>query len=184
MYPSLGPDNAKDVVIEFSDFQCPFCGMASGLPSWTSQYVTSQYADLIGSGQKVEQLAQEGKLRFIYVSMSFLGQGSVDAAQAGFCANEQGKFWEMHDAIFGEQVPPAQEGTQFTKTQLKDIAKGISGIDSSKFNGCLDNDKYLSSVQKSAQGASNAGVTGTPTFVVNGNKVSSSWSAIQSAIGI
>jgi len=181
LYPSLGPSDAKTTVIEFSDFQCPFCGMASGLPSWTSQYATSQYADLMGAAGKVEQMAQQGKLKFVYVSMSFLGQESVYAAEAGLCANEQKKFWEMHDAIFTAQTQGENTG-KYSKDKLEIIAKDISGLDASKFNDCLEKDKYLSTVQQVGAQASTA-AQGTPMFYVNGKQVSSSWNAIQAAIG-
>jgi protein-disulfide isomerase len=182
LYPSLGPDSAKDVVIEFSDFQCPYCALASGLPDWVSgsQY-QSQYGDLIGSAQKVQQMAEDGKLRFIYVPMSFLGQESVYAAEAALCANEQGKFWEMHDAIFTAHDSKENNG-KYSKDKLKIIAKGIAGLDATKFNSCLDTDKELSNVQ-TVTSQSRTAATGTPTFYVNGAKMSASWTQISAALG-
>ncbi len=182
LYPSIGPANAKNVVIEFSDFQCPYCALASGIPSWTAQYQT-QYGDLIGVAQKVENLAAQGELRFIYVSMSFLGQESVHAAQAGLCANEQGKFWEMHDAIFRASTGPSENDGKYSKTNLKTLAQGISGLDQNEFADCLDNDKTLSDVQTVASQASKV-ASGTPTFYINGQKVPASWTEISSALGI
>ncbi|MDP2628272.1 MAG: thioredoxin domain-containing protein [Nanoarchaeota archaeon] len=180
LFPSLGPENAKHVVLEFSDFQCPYCGMASGLPSWTSQYV-SQYGDLIGSAGKVQEMAEKGEVRFIYVSMSFLGQESVYAAQAGLCANKQGKFWEMHDEIFKASTGPQENDGRYSKENLKNIAKKVSGLDTGKFNSCLDNDETLSDVQ---QAASIAGqfASGTPTFYVDGRQVSASWTQLSSLL--
>ena len=180
LYPSLGPDNAENVVIEFSDFQCPYCTMASGIPSWVSQYA-SQYGDLIGVGQKLAEMAQNGDIKFVYVPMSFLGQESVYAAEAGYCANEQDKFWEMHDAIFKASDGPTENDGKYTKAKLKTIATGISGLDKTKFNSCLDSSKYLSAVQTAASQAS-AVVSGTPSFFVNGEKVSPGWTSIQAAL--
>lgn len=180
LYPSLGPNDAKITVIEFSDFQCPFCAMASGLPSWTSTY-SSKYGDLIGAAQKIQQLAQQGKLKFVYVSMSFLGQESVYAAEAGLCANEQGKFFEMHDAIFTSHDSKENNG-KYNKDKLEILANGISGIDKAKFKACLEDDKYLSAVQQIGAEASKV-TSGTPTFYVNGKQVSASWTALQAAIG-
>ncbi len=181
LYPSLGPEDAKYTVLEFSDFQCPYCTMASGLPSWVSQY-QSQYGDLIGAAGNLQEMAQQGKIRFIYVSMSFLGAESIYAAEAGLCANEQEKFWEMHDAIFKASTGASENDGKYSKANLKTIASKISGLDATKFNDCLDKGKYTSSVQKIGQTANAAGVQGTPTFIVNGQKVASSWNAIQSAI--
>ncbi len=180
LYPSIGPDKASTVVIEFSDFQCPFCAMASGLPSWINDYAT-KYGDLIGSAGKIQKMASDGKLRFIYVPMSFLGEESVFAAQAGLCANQQGKFWEMHDAIFSAH--DGQEGTgKYSKAKLKVIAEGINGININVFSDCLDKDRTLSDVGVVSNTAQTA-ATGTPTFYVNGVKMSGSWKQLSAAIG-
>ena len=179
LFPSLGPDNAENVVIEFSDFQCPYCALASGLPEFANQYAT-QYADLIGSAEKIQEMAANGELKFVYVPMSFLGQESVYAAQAGLCANEQGKFWEMHDAIF-ENHDGKENNGKYSKENLKILANSISGLDTTEFNDCLDNDKTLSDVQKAAATAGQI-VSGTPTFYVNGVKMSASWNSISAAL--
>ena len=179
IFPVLGPSSAKHTVIEFSDFQCPYCAMASGLPSWTSQYGT-QYADLLGSAGKIQEMAKNGEVRFIYVSMSFLGQESVDAAQAALCANKQDKFWEMHDAIFMTHDGTENKGV-FSKSVLKSLAAKISGMDTGKFNSCLDNGETLKDVQKAASIASQF-ASGTPTFYVDGKQVSASWTALSAAL--
>lgn len=179
LYPSLGPKNAEKTVIEFSDFQCPFCAMASGLPSWTSNYA-SQYGDLIGSAGKIQEMAEKGEVRFIYVPMSFLGQESVYAAQASLCANQQGKFWEMHDAIFAAHDSKENNG-KYSKDNLKKLAQKITGLDQKKFADCLDNDKTLSDVQKVSNEASKA-ASGTPTFFVNGKQLSGSWQQLSAAL--
>jgi len=150
------------------------------LPSWTDQYA-SQYGDLINSAGKIEQMADQGQLRFVYVPMSFLGQESVYAAEAGYCANEQGKFWEMHDAIFKASDGPSENTGKYAKDKLETLAQGITGLDQSSFKDCLENDKYLSAVQAAASQASTA-ASGTPTFYVNGKQVSASSSSIQSAL--
>ena len=185
LYPSLGPGNAKDTVIEFYDFQCPICGLASGLPGWSPSY--SSNAGYNVSGQ-VEQAAEAGKIRFISVPMSFLDsrsdatqKGSTWAAEAALCANDQGKFWEMHDIIYSNQVTPAQEGVQFTKQQLTSMAAQIQGMNQSQFSDCLQTDKYLIKTQEITNAAFNAGVTGTPTFVING-KVLSDWTTAASIL--
>jgi len=179
LYPSLGPKNAKVTVIEFSDFQCPYCGMASGLVPWIAQY-KNKYGNLIGSAGKVEQMAKDGKVRFVYVSMSFLGQESVYAAQAGLCANEQEKFFEMHDAIFAAQTQGEDTG-KFAKDKLEIIAQNVNGLNQAKFKSCLESDKTLNAVKEVA-GIASQFARGTPTFYVNGKQVQSSWPAIQAAI--
>lgn len=181
LYPSLGPDDATNVVIEFADFQCPYCAIASGLPTWAAQYKT-QYGDLYDAAGQVEDLAKAGDLRFIYVPWSFLGQESIFAAEAALCANEQGKFWEMHDAIFAASDGPSESTGKYSKANLEIIAKKVTGLDQAKLKSCLESDKYASSMSSIAQAAAASGVTGTPAFFVNGQKVASSWTAIQAAL--
>ncbi len=180
LYPSLGPSNAKVTVIEFADFQCPFCAMASGLPSWVSQYA-SQYADIIGSAGKLEEMASNGEIRLIYVPFSFLGEESINAAEAALCANEQDKFWEMHDAIFAAHDSEENNG-KYTVAKLEIIAQSISGLNQAAFKTCLESDKYSSQMSTISQAAAGAGITGTPTFLVNGKQVQASWTALQAAI--
>jgi len=176
LYPALGPSDAKATVVEFIDFQCPFCGMASGLVPWIEQ-AKGQYGSLVDSAKNAKELAQQGKVRYVVVAMSFLGQESVYAAQAGLCANKQGKFFEMEDLIYSAQTQGENTG-KFNKDKLEIIVKGL---DQTKFKNCLENDETLGDVQKIASTASQF-AQGTPTFYVNGQKVSASWSAIQSAI--
>jgi protein-disulfide isomerase len=179
---SIGPENSAITVIEFSDFQCPFCAIASGLPSWTSQY-ESQYGDLIGISKKVKDMAMEGKLKFVYVPMNFLGQESVYATQAALCADEQEKFWEMHDELFIAHDSKENNG-KFEKDKLKIIASNINGLDTATFNDCLENDSTLTKAQSINQASNSVDVTGTPSFFVNGEKIPSSWVAISAVIGV
>jgi len=183
IFPSIGPANAPATVIEFADFQCPYCALASGQATWASQY--SQYSDLINAGGKAEKLAQAGKIKFIFVTMNFLDQGKIGesnwAAEAAYCANDQGKFWEMHDAIYKASDGPSEDNGKYAKTKLETIAQSISGLDQTKFKSCLESDADLSKVQQSQQAAS-AVVQGTPTFFVNGQQVNAGWSTISAAL--
>ena len=187
LYPSIGPDNAKNTVVEFADFQCPYCALASGLPSWTQSSQYSQYSSLIGTAKSAETAGENGQIKFVFVTMNFLdnpsspfGTESTYAAEAAFCANDQGKFWQMHDAIYAASTGPTEDDGKYTKANLTKIAQGISGLDMNKFTNCLNSDADLSKVQQSAQAASSV-VQGTPTFFVNGQQVTPSWAAIQAA---
>jgi len=190
LFPSLGPSNAKNTVIEMADFQCPYCALASGLPNWTSQY-QSQYGSLIGSAKAMESLAQQGKIRFIFVPLSFLdnpsdknGPESTQAAQAAFCADNQGKFWQMHDAIYAASTGPTEDDGKYSIPNLEKIAANISGIDTAKFNSCLENNDTLSRVQQVMTTVQKAGFTiATPQFFVNGKSVTPSTSALEAAVG-
>ncbi len=153
---ALGDANAPITMIEFSDFQCPFC--------------RRHYFD--SHKQIVDNYVKTGKVKIIYRDFPLgFHQGAQPAAEATECAEEQGKFWEMHDKIFEEQNKLGQGTVQFTVDDLKSWATDI-GLDSTKFNTCLDSGKYKSEVQKDLQDGSASGVQGTPGFFIgktNGN---------------
>lgn len=180
LYAYVGPENADITVIEFFDFQCPYCALAAGLSPEAQPYAT-QYADLFGVEQKVRELAEDGKIKLVFGIYSFLGPESVYAAEASLCANEQGKYVDMYDAIFEAHNMQENDG-KYSKENLKIMAGSISGLSTSSFNDCLDSGKYTNAVQTMASSASAAGVSGTPTFVVNGQVVSGSWAQISSVL--
>jgi protein-disulfide isomerase len=102
---------------------------------------------------------------FVYKHSAFLGQESIWAAQAAECAADQGKFWEYHDLLFAKQN--GENVGTFTKDNLTAYAKEL-GLDSAKFDPCLKNDETLPRVAADTQEGRSAGVSGTPTFFING----------------
>ena len=150
--PFLGNPDAPVTMIEFSDFQCPFCG----------KFFREVEARII------EKYVKSGKLRFVYRDFAFLGPESEWAGVAAECANEQGKFWQYHDYIFKNQQGENQGA--FSKDNLKRFSREL-GLDASKFNSCLDTDKYLDEVKKDSSDGRASGVTGTPGFLINGKLV-------------
>lgn len=151
----LGDKDAPVVMIEFSDFQCPFCRSF-----WRDTFplIKSEYIDT-------------GKVRFIYrdFPLSF-HPGAMPAAQASECAREQGKFWEMHDKIFIEQDKQGGGTIQFGSADVKRWAEGL-GINIGDFNSCLDSGKYTEEVNNDVKDGQAAGVTGTPGFFINSRLV-------------
>ena len=147
--PSLGDANAKVTIVEYADFQCPYCEryFQQNEPSFVSTYVNT------------------GKARFVWKDYAFLGQESLWAAEAARCANDQGKFWAYHDYLYNHQGKE-NSGT-FSKANLKKFAVAL-GLNTSQFNSCLDSDKYLGAVQAETQAGSGVGVNGTPATFVNG----------------
>lgn len=145
---TLGTNANAPLIVEFADFQCPYCRKFAA-----------------GAQKGIEQAAQQGKVRFAYKYFAFLGPESFDSAYAAECANRQGKFWEYHDLLTtnwqGENVG------SFTVDRLKIFAAQLK-IDSSKFNNCLDTQETKSIIDADIAEARNAGVRGTPTFYVNG----------------
>jgi protein-disulfide isomerase len=149
--PSKGLDNAPVTIVEFSDFQCSFCGrfFHQVLPQIEEEYIKT------------------GKVKFVYrdFPLSF-HQYAQKAAEAAECADEQGKFWEYHNILFQKQTEWSSGGI----SKLKEYAQNL-GLDTGKFNECLDSGKYKSEVQKDFMDGSSYGVSGTPAFFINGIKV-------------
>jgi len=163
--PALGNKDAKVKVIEFADFQCPFC----------SQWFKNVEPNLISDYVKT------GKIAFYWRDYPFLGQESNFAASAARCANEQGKFWDFHDYLYNHQ---GQENSgTFSKDNLKKFAADM-GLNTDQFNSCLDADKYSKDAQTDLSDGQKAGVNGTPTVFVNGIAIvgAQPYAAFKSAI--
>lgn len=146
--PILGKDSATVTIVEFSDFQCPFCKKASD----TVHKVYKKY------GGKV-------KVAFKHFPLPF-HNNARKAAEASFCAKEQGneKFWKLHDVMFGDQAKLGVE-------DLKATAKKV-GLNSADFEKCLDSGKFAAKVDQNIKEGKDVGVKSTPTFFVNGKLVS------------
>ena len=147
-----GDPNAPVTIIEFADFQCPYCG---------------RFFDET-KPQIDEQYMQSGKVRFAYFNFAFLGPESNSAAEAAECAADQSKFWEYHDKLYGSQSGENQGA--FNKDNLKKFAEEL-GLDTSAFNECLDSGKYTQLIQDESSMASSIGVRSTPTFLINGQAI-------------
>ena len=113
----------------------------------------------------LQSYIDSGKVNLVYKHSAFLGQESVWAAQAAECAADQSKFWEYHDLLFDKQN--GENVGTFTKDKLMGYAKDL-GLDSTKFDPCLQNDATLQRVMSDVNEGRAAGVTGTPTFFING----------------
>lgn len=145
----LGEANAPVTIIEYGDFQCPFCDrfFRETEPVLREKYVKT------------------GKAKLIWRDFAFLGPESTWAANAARCAGEQGKFWEYHDYLFNNQQ--GENRGAFSKDNLKSFASVLS-LDKGKFSACFDSDKYASEIQKQTKEGGEAGVQGTPSTFING----------------
>jgi len=143
--PSRGPANAPVTIIEFSDYECPFCKRAEP----TVEQVVAAYPD---------------KVRLVYRHYPLpFHKDARPAAEASYCANAQGKFWEYHAKLWAS--------SSFDTATLKKIA-GEIGLDQAKFDACLDNKEQAAAVDTDIADASAVGVRGTPAFFINGRMIS------------
>jgi protein-disulfide isomerase len=162
---SIGEENALVVVVEYGDFQCPAC----------------QYFFQTSVKQLKDEYVQSGQVRFVFRHFAFLGNESQWAAEASECANEQGRFWEYYDKLYQEQN--GENVGVFSKENLKRFAEEI-GLDSAKFDQCLDTGRYAEKVQQETQEGQQAGVRGTPSVFVNGQYVDNgiNYQTLQAAV--
>jgi protein-disulfide isomerase len=145
--PSKGSEKAPVTIVKFEDFECPYCKRVQ--PSLTA--VLKQY---------------DGKVRLVHkdLPLEAIHPKAQLAAEAARCAGEQGKFWEYHDTLY-ENAP------KFTPPELKSYAKTI-GLAAASFEQCLDGRKYKAAVQKDLSEGAKLGLTGTPSFFINGREIS------------
>ena len=144
--PARGPANAPIELIEFADFQCPFCLAAAP----TVKRVLDTYGD---------------RIRFVYRNFPLQSHPNAKpAAEAALCANEQGQFWAYHDRLFADPG-------KLSDADLKKTAVDI-GMDGARFNKCVDDHKFQAVIEADAQAGSEAGVSGTPAFFINGRLLS------------
>jgi len=144
--PSIGPADAKLTVVEFLDYQCPFCGQASSI----FREASAAYGD---------------RVRFVVRDFPVpeLHEEAVIAAEAAGCAQSQGKFWQMHDRLFNlKGVMP--------RAAIDDAAEQ-SGVDMEVFKACMDGHARIDEIEADAIAGQAAGVRGTPTFFFNGSPV-------------
>lgn len=160
-FPSTGPANAPITIVEFSDYQCPYC----------ARFHAETYRALLDS--------YPDKIRFIYRNFPLpFHQNAVPGAQAALCAGEQNAYWQYHDKLFAEQsVMNNTAGTVVDTVTYTQWAKDL-GLDATAFQTCLTSEKYKQQVQADLAYATTLptengepAVGGTPTFFINGVRV-------------
>jgi len=143
--PSRGPADASVTVVEFSEYQCPFCARVSP----TLKQLSEKYG---------------AKVRFVFKDFPLPNhQQAPKAAEAAHCAGDQGKYWELHDRLFTNQQ-------QLQVPELKAHAKAV-GLDQAAFDQCLDSGKHAAIVKEDLELGTEMGVQSTPTLYINGRQV-------------
>jgi protein-disulfide isomerase len=140
--PALGPAGATVVLIEFSDYECPYCirHFQQTMPQIVNEFVKTGRIRYVFRDWPVDQLHPE----------------AIRAHQAGHCAAEQQRFWEIHPKLFG---PPGSHG----RDRLIEVARSV-GVDERAFASCLDSDRTTRDIRDTSQLALELGATGTPAF--------------------
>jgi protein-disulfide isomerase len=154
--PTRGPDDAPITLVEFSDYQCPFCKSAEAIVD----QVLQRYPDQV-------------RLVFRHFPLDNIHPQARGASEAALCAQDQGKFWEYHSALFRESPKLGEE-------ELKQYASDL-GLDRAAFDACLAEDQHAASVRADVEAGERIGVAGTPAFYVNGLPVAGARSADQFA---
>ena len=142
--PAMGDKGAKVTLVEFADYQCPYCGYAFQqiYPSVVAEYVKT------------------GKVKYVFrdFPLEQIHSNAFQASEAARCADDQGKYWEMHDKLFQNQKSLDAKG-------LADAAHAV-GLDATKFQQCLDTGKYQAKIRSSVEAGRKIGVRGTPSFLL------------------
>ena len=150
----LGSPTAPIELIEFGDFECPSCANFAQLtePDIRAQYVNT------------------GKVRFRFIDFPLgIHRNTLNASNAAACADEQGKFWEMHDLIFATQHEWNGQVSTNPDKHMKELGRRISGLDGGKLDECIDSRRMLPKIQSHLKLGVDRGANGTPTFVVGSN---------------
>lgn len=144
--PSIGPVDAPVTIVEFSDYQCPYC------TAWYRQTLSKILT------------TYPNQIRFVYRDLPIPSHSeAVPAAEAANCAGEQGAYWKFHDALFSDQYP-------LGRTAYEQYAQDL-GLDLEGFKACLDDHRYQVEVKEDAAEAARLGLNATPSFVINGRIV-------------
>jgi protein-disulfide isomerase len=145
--PSKGSEKAEVTIVKFEDFQCPYC-----------KEVQANYQEVLKR--------YDGKVRLVHKDLPLdqIHPQARQAAEAARCAEDEGKFWEYHDKLYASSPNAAPE-------DLKSYAKDL-GLKQDSFDKCLTSGKYKETIQKDVNEGASLGLTGTPTFFINGREMS------------
>ena len=168
----LGNANAAVTIIEYGDYQCPFCGEFF---SQTEPQIIKNYVNT-------------GKVRYVFRDFAFLGPESTAAANAAQCAEDQNKLWAYHDALYSAKVADQTNGGReddgfFSATELLKLGRQV-GLTMSTFTSCVNNNTDAAIVAQEKTAASAAGIDSTPMFLINGAIISGAqpYSTFQQAL--
>ena len=151
----LGDPDAKIEIVEYSDFQCPYCRLF-----WQNAYqdIKRDYIDT-------------GKAYLVYRHLPLdIHPVANITAQASECAGEQNKFWQFHDIVFAKQAELGENTIDYGRTEIEQWASEIE-INMDSFNKCLDEERYAKKIEQDIASANEYGLRGTPSLAINGQLI-------------
>lgn len=156
--PVKGNKNAKITIVEFSEYQCPYC----------ARFYENAYQDIL------KDYVNTGKAKVVFRDLPLdFHPGAMPAALAANCARDQGgdaMYFKMHDKLFENQKTIFADTTKIDDT-MKQMASQL-GLNSTKFASCYDSEKYKDEIEKDIADAASVGIRGTPAFIINGQYIS------------
>jgi protein-disulfide isomerase len=150
--PALGRKNAPVTIVEYADFQCPYCG---------------KFARQV-EPKIVKRYVESGQVKLVWRDFPYLGQESVNAALAARAAQAQGKFWKYHDLLYSNQGPP--NSGSFSDAELITLAKKAH-LNVKRFKTDFRGGRYAVPVRRDFAEGQGRGISGTPTFFINGKRL-------------
>ncbi len=148
--PVLGDSSSPFTIVEFGDYQCPFC------KRWNETVKPAIERNLIDTG----------KASLIYVDLAIIGPDSITIHAGSYCAVEQGIYWDYHDFAYANQ---GHENDGWASSEnLKLLVSGIDGLDTNQFGECLDSKRYEQRIGDNKKVATDAGARSTPSFIIIG----------------
>jgi len=145
--PVLGSASAPITIVEFGDYQCEAC----------YHWYHNTRADII------DNYIETGKVNLVFIDLPFLGRDSITAAQATYCADDQGKYWEYHETLYNFQE--AIDNGWASKDRLVSFAFNLD-MNMDEFNDCMDSSKYAKRVKANYDESQRFGAEATPTFLI------------------
>ena len=147
--PALGSESAPITIVEFGDYQCESC----------YYWFHNTRSTLI------DNYIETGKAKLVFVDLPFLGRDSITAAQASYCAEDQGKYWEYHTTLYTFQEIEGYDSGWANRDRLNSFASSLS-MNMDEFNDCMDSSKYKIRVKANYNEAVKQGAQATPTFII------------------
>jgi len=147
--PALGSESAPITIVEFGDYQCEAC------------YAWFHHT----RDTLIDNYIETGKAKLVFVDLPFLGRDSITAAQASYCAEDQGKYWEYHSILYTFQEIEGYDSGWANRDRLNSFAFSLD-MSMDEFNDCMDSSKYKIRVKANYDEAVKNGVQSTPTFII------------------